>query len=241
MVVEILFQEVCGLYGDSQNATYLQATLPDAQFVYTKLTDAPYFADNTPDLIYIGCMSESTQRRVIEKLLPLRNRILQLIDAGIPILATGNAGEIFARKIDYVTEKLSVDALGVFDLTVKTDLFQRYNGMVLGQLDVIKIVGFRSQFSFLYGDNSECYFLKCLRGDGIYPGSKLEGMRRKNLICTQLLGPILPLNPLFCEYLIGLCGTSAQAAYRESAMDAYEQRLHEFEDRNSINRSVQDQ
>ena len=75
MTVEILFQEVCGLYGDSQNATYLEATLPDAKFVYTKLTDIPYFVDNNPDLIYIGCMSESTQRRVIEKLKPYKDRL----------------------------------------------------------------------------------------------------------------------------------------------------------------------
>jgi CobQ-like glutamine amidotransferase family enzyme len=230
MVVEILFQEVCGLYGDSQNPTYLQATLPDAEFIYTRITDVPYFVQHTPDLIYIGCMSESTQRRVIEKLMPLRERLEQLIDDGTVLLATGNAGEIFAKKIDYVTEKMTVNGLGIFDLTVKTDLFKRYNGMVLGQLEDMKIVGFRSQFSFIYGDNSKCHFLECLRGDGIHPGSKLEGMRRNNLICTQLLGPILPLNPLFCEYLLGLCGVNVPAAFRESAMDAYEQRLQEFND-----------
>lgn len=230
MVVEILFQEVCGLYGDSQNPTYLQATLPDAEFIFTRITDTPYFAEHTPDLIYMGCMSESTQRRVIEKLIPLRQRIEQLIDDGVVILATGNAGEIFTNRINYVTEKIAVDGLDFFDLSVETDLFKRYNGMVLGQLDDMKIVGFRSQFSFIYGDNSECYFLKCLRGDGIHPGSNLEGMRRNNLICTQLIGPILPLNPLFCEYLIGLCGVKVQAAFRDSAMDAYEQRLREFSD-----------
>jgi CobQ-like glutamine amidotransferase family enzyme len=230
MVVEILFQEVCGLYGDSQNPTYLQATLPDAEFVFTSLTDTPYFLNNTPDLIYIGCMSESTQRRVISKLMPLKSRICELVDAGVPILATGNAGEIFAKHIDYVTEKLSVDGLGIFDLSVKTDLFKRYNGMVLGQLEDIKIVGFRSQFSFIYGDNSNCYFIKCLRGDGIHPGSNLEGMRKNNLICTQLIGPILPLNPLFCEYFIRLTGLDVSAAYRDTAMDAYTQRLQEFSD-----------
>lgn len=230
MVVEILFQEVCGLYGDSQNPTYLQATLPDAEFVFTRLTDTPYFAEHTPDLIYIGCMSESTQRRVINKLMPLRERIIELIDAGIPILATGNAGEIFTKHIDYITENLSIDGLGIFDLTVKTDLFKRYNGMVLGELDDMKIVGFRSQFSFIYGDNSTCYFLRCLRGHGIHPGNNLEGMRMNNLICTQLIGPILPLNPLFCEYFIGLRGYTATAAYRESATDAYTQRLQEFSD-----------
>ena len=230
MVVEILFQEVCGLYGDSQNAAYLQATLPEAEFIFTKLTDTPYFAENDPDLIYIGCMSESTQRRVIEKLLPLKSRIEALVEKGTPILATGNASEIFAKQINYVTEDIQIDALGFFDLTVRTDLFSRYNGMVLGQLDDIKIVGFRSQFSFLYGDNTKEPFINCLRGDGINPESKLEGMRRNNLICTQLIGPLLPLNPLFCEYLLRLCGVHKEAAFKQAAMDAYEQRLKEFGD-----------
>ena len=230
MVVEILFQEVCGLYGDSQNATYLQATLPEADFIFTKLTDEPYFNKNTPDLIYIGCMSESTQRRVIEKLMPYRNRILELVDSGVPFLATGNAGEIFGQCIEYVTEKIRMDALSIFDFTVKTDLFRRYNGMVLGSLDDIEIVGFRSQFSFICGNNTENYFIKCVRGIGINPKSCLEGFRKNNLICTQLLGPILPLNPLFCEYLISLAGSKAAAAFRDAALDAYTQRLNEFKD-----------
>ena len=229
MVVEILFQEVCGLYGDCQNPTYLQACLPDAQFIFTKLNDAPYFAEHTPDMIYIGCMSESTQRRVISNLMPLKNRIEELVDAGVVILATGNAGEIFAKQIDYVTENLTVSALGIFDLTVKTDLFNRYNGVVLGDFEDMKITGFRSQFSYLYGDNSKVPFIRCERGIGINPNSTLEGMRKKNLICTQVLGPILPLNPLFCEYLLRLCGVDAQAAYKEDAMAAYEQRLIEFQ------------
>lgn len=232
MTVEILFQEVCGLYGDSQNPIYLEATLPDAQFIYTKLTDIPYFVDNQPDLIYIGCMSEAIQRRVIDKLMPYKERLCELIDLGTPILATGNAGEIFTKNITYISENLQIDGLGIFDLTVKTDLFNRYNAMVLGEFEDLKVVGFRSQFSFIYGDNSECYFLKCLRGDGIHPGSKLEGMRKNNLICTQLIGPILPLNPLFCEYFVGLAGVKVNAAYRESAMDAYTQRLTEFLDPN---------
>ncbi len=230
MTIEILFDEVCGLYGDAQNAAYLQATVPDAAVIHTPLTAEPYFAKQTPDLIYIGSMPEQIQRRVIEKLMPLKARLAELVEQGIPILATGNAGEIFAKSIDYVTEEIHTDALGFFDLTVKTNLFDRYNGKVLGDCAGIPIVGFRSQFSFLYGDNSDCYFARCIRGDGINRESKLEGMRKNNLMCTQILGPILPLNPLFCEYLLKLCGVEAKAAYREAAMDAYEQRLKEFQD-----------
>ena len=228
MVIEILFQEVCGLYGDSQNPVYLQKTLPDAEFIFTSLTDTPYFVDHKPDMIYIGCMSESTQRKVIAKLLPFKDRIQELVDQGIVFLATGNAGEIFAKKIDYVTEETSIAGLGLFDLQVQTNFFKRYNGKVLGKFNGFDVVGFRSQFSFLYGDNSNGFFLSCERGCGINKQSTLEGMRKNNLICTQLLGPVLPLNPLLCEYLIELTGNKAEAAFRTAAMNAYHARLQEF-------------
>ena len=230
MKIEILFQEVCNLMGDGQNIKYLQATLPNAEFISTTLLQRPYFADNTPDMIYIGSMTEATQRRVIEKLLPFKARLLELIDAGIPILATGNAGEIFTQEIHYATEGITIPGLGIFDLSVKTDLFNRYNGKVLGTVENLTIVGFRSQFSFIYGDNTDCAFLNCTRGIGINKESTLEGFRKNNLICTQLLGPILPLNPEFCEYFVGLTGTKVKAAFKEAAMDAYIQRLKEFTD-----------
>ena len=234
MIVELLFNEVCGLYGDSQNAAYLKATLSGATFIETPITDDPYFVCNTPDLIYIGSMSENTQRQVIEKLMPYKERILELIDQNVVILATGNAGEIFCNHIDYVTEGLTAQGLGIFDINVKTNLFDRYNGKVLGQYEDLTIVGFRSQFSFLYGDNTKNYFVKCQRGDGINRESKLEGLQKNNLFITQILGPILALNPLFCEHLIRLTGNEATAAYKEAAMDAYHQRIKEFSDPNTI-------
>ena len=101
---------------------------------------------------------------------------------------------------------------------------------MLGKSGDIDIVGFRSQFSFMYGDNSDCCFLKMERGDGINKESKYEGMRKNNLICTTCLGPILPLNPLFTEYIISLAGGKAEAACKEMAMDAYNKRVSEFRD-----------
>ena len=232
MMIEILFPEVCGLFGDRQNAAYLEKTLPDAEFHYTALTEEPYFVSHNVDMIYIGSMTETIQRRVIEKLKPYKERLLGLINKDTPILATGNAGEVFMKHIDYVTEELSVDGLGIFDLTVKTDLFARRNGKVIGDADGITVVGFRSQFSSVYGDNSQNFFLKCRRGVGIHQESTLEGVRMRNFICTQLIGPIFPLNPLFTEYFISLAGVKATAAFRDAAMDAYNQRVKEFLDPN---------
>ncbi len=234
MTVEILFGEVCNLFGDAQNAVYLRQTLPDAEFIETPLTDEPWFAENRPDMIYIGAMTENTQRKVIKKLLPLKDRLQALIDDGVVLLATGNAGEVFMKHISYVTENLETDGLGLLDLKVTTDLFSRFNGKVLGRFEDIPIVGFQSQFSRVEGVKAENAFVKVERGVGADRKSKLEGVRVKNFFCTSLLGPILPDNPLFTEYLLRLMGCDRPAAFRKEAMDAYEQRLKEFRDPSTV-------
>jgi CobQ-like glutamine amidotransferase family enzyme len=83
-----------------------------------------------------------------------------------------------------------------------------------------------------YGDNSSEAFVNVDRGIGINKSSKLEGFHRNNFYGTHIIGPILPLNPLFCEYLISLAGELSTAAFKNEAMDAYNQRVKEFSDPN---------
>lgn len=230
MKVEVLFSEVCNLNGDYQNVEYLRQTLPEAQFIFTPLTQEPAFVTERPDMVYMGTMTEAIQRRVIDKLLPYKARIEELINSGVVFLMTGNACDVFCKSVDYVTEKIQKDALGLFDLTVKCDHFNRYNGKFMGEVDGITVIGFRSQFSMMFGDNSSGYFGKNQRAMGMNPGTDLEGVRRKNFFGTNVQGPILALNPEFCEYLIRLAGGEAKAAHKEAAMTAYRIRLKEMQD-----------
>lgn len=230
MTVEVLFRELCNLNADWENSVYLEKCMPEAEFIYTSIHDEPYFAEHDPDIIMMGHMSESTQRAVIKKLMPLKERVAELIDAGKVFLMTGNACEVFCRHISYVTEKIEADALGIFPLDAKCDLFDRYNGKQLSAFENIKLVGFKSQFSFLFGDNSAFALARCERGVGINRDSKLEGMRKNNFFGTHLSGPILPLNPLFTEYIMRTAGYDGSAAFRDAAIDAYEQHIKEFED-----------
>lgn len=230
MKIEVLFSEVCNLNGDFQNVEYLRQTLPDAEFIFTTLNDQPCFAENRPDMVYMGTMTEAIQRRVIDKLMPLKGRFEELIEDGVVFLMTGNACDVFCKSIDYVTEKLQKDGLGLFDLTVKCDHFNRYNGKFMGEVDGMTVIGFRSQFSMMQGDNSAFCFGRNQRAMGINPGTDLEGIRRKNFFGTNVQGPILALNPLFCEHLLRLAGVEAVAAHKEAAMKAYEIRLKEMQD-----------
>ena len=230
MKIEVLFSEVCNLNGDLQNVEYLRQTMTDAEFRFTALTDELYLAENRPDMVYMGTMTEAIQRRVIDKLMPLKDRIAELIDDGVVFLMTGNACDVFCKSIDYVTEKIQKDGLGLFDLTVKCDHFNRYNGKFMGEVDGITVIGFRSQFSMMQGDNSACFFGRNQRAMGMNPGTDLEGIRRKNFFGTNVQGPVLALNPEFCEHLIRLAGGNAVAAHKEAAMKAYEIRLKEMRD-----------
>ena len=230
MKIEVLFSEVCNLNGDFQNVEYLRQTLPEAEFIFTALTEDLYLADNRPDMVYMGTMTEAIQRRVIDKLMPLKSRIEALIEDGVVFLMTGNACDVFCKSVDYVTEKIQKEALGLFDLTVKCDHFNRYNGKFMGEVDGITVIGFRSQFSMMQGDNSSCFFGRNQRAMGMNPTTDLEGIRRKSFFGTNVQGPILALNPEFCEHLIRLAGGNAVAAHKEAAMKAYQIRLKEMQD-----------
>jgi len=230
MTVEWLYPEVCNCFGDPYNAQYLKLSVPDAVFYKTPLSDEPFFASGEPDLILIGSMSERTQRAVLERLRPYAGRLSELADAGKMIIATGNASDLFGRKIDYLTEKTSAEGLGLFDFSVVTDWFRRVNAKTIGDFEGITVTGFRSQFSRHIGDNSGCAFLSVERGLGLDENSKFEGWRRGGLIATQLLGPLLVLNPPLCRYIIEKCGADASPAYEEAAARAYEKRVAEFRD-----------
>ena len=232
MKIEILFSKLCNQFGDSKNILYLQKSAPDAEFFMTEITDsAPHFAEEDVDLLYMGSMNEKAQKRVVDFLSPYKARIEELVEKGKVFLMTGNAMEIFTKRIENLTEKTSFDGLGLFDLTTKIDLFARFNGKVLGKVEDMEIVGFKSQFSMVYGDNTKEAFFPATRGIGINKESKFEGIRRKNFFGTHILGPILVLNPLFTEYLLRLAGAKEpKAAFREEALAAYEVRLKEFHD-----------
>ncbi|MBR4033708.1 MAG: hypothetical protein IKJ04_02765, partial [Clostridia bacterium] len=118
MIIEVLFDEICNLYGDPQNVIYLQKTLPDAKIIRTTLDSEPYFLNNRPDIIIMGSMSDSMTSNVIEKLKPYIDRINELINDEVVFLITGNACEVFCKTIENVTLDTKLEGLGLFPFDV---------------------------------------------------------------------------------------------------------------------------
>ena len=227
MKIEILFPEFCNLFGDMFNMKYLKMCMLEAEFIETALDSKPAFVNQDINLIYLGSMTENTQEKVIQKLMPYRDKIKELIEKNIVFLFTGNSIEILGQYIEN-EDGSKIEALGIFDVYSKRDMMHRHNSYLIGKYEDIELVGFKSQFTMMYGDNTSDYFLEVEKGIGINKQSKLEGIKRNNFIGTYLLGPILILNPLFTKKLIQMMGQTPKIALEDDVMNAYEERLKEL-------------
>ena len=233
MRIEILYPELCYLFGDLMNIEYLHRCLPEAEVIKTPLKAVPAFVSGNVDLVYLCSMTERAQELVIDALRPYIEKIKELIDGGTIFLATGNALEIFIRDIEN-EDGSRIEALGLFDLTAKRRMLDRYNALYWGKFGEFDIVGLKSQFAHAYadtgGEDAEPLFMT-VRGAGRSPDVKPEGIRKNNFMATYVLGPLLIMNPPFTKYLMGLLGAGDRPlAYEKAAMDSYALRLKEYSD-----------
>ena len=226
--IEILFPEFCNLYGDISNMKYLKKCMPKANFIETSFDEEPTFVKEKVNFIYLGPMTEKMQEKVIKKLQPYKERIIELIEENVIFLITGNAIEIFGKYIEN-EDGSKIEALDIFDIYAKRDMLHRHNSIFIGKWEDIEIVGFKSQFTFSYGENKENYFAEVEKGIGLNKEVNLEGIQKNNFIATYLLGPILILNPYFTQKLIQKMGIEEpKVAFEEDVISAYNQRLEEF-------------
>lgn len=273
--IEMLYPEICNLFGDYANVKYLASCIEDVKVINTHLTDKPSFLNEDVDFIYMGSMTEKSQELVIERLKPYTEKIKEMIEKNKVMLFTGNAVEILGNYIEK-DDGSKIEALGILNFYAKRQMMNRVNSLILGDFEItreknkenskinsnensnensnvnskensdknsnknsdensdenLKIVGFKSQFTLAHGDNSNNYFIKIERGFGLDKESKLEGFKVNNLFATYLLGPILPLNPKFTKYILKLLNQKDNLKFEKEAMEAYEIRLKEFEDKN---------
>lgn len=226
--IEILFPEFCNLYGDISNMKYLKKCMPKANFIETSFDEEPKFVKEKVNFIYLGPMTENMQEKVIKKLMPYKEKIKELMDENVIFLITGNAIEIFGKYIEN-EDGTKIEALDMFEIYAKRDMLHRHNSFFIGKWEDIEIVGFKSQFTFGYGNNKENYFSEAEKGIGLNKENNLEGIQKNNFIATYLIGPILILNPYFTKKLMEKMGIKEpKLAFEEDVIAAYKQRLEEF-------------
>ena len=245
MKIEVLFPEICNLYGDLGNIRYLKECLPEAEIIETSLRSEPRFLSEDIDLVYMGTTTEKGQILVLDRLRPLRAAILEKIEAGMHFLITGNAMELFAYSIEEDGAEV-IRGLGLFPGIARRSSVNRFNSLFLGEFrakltsPAIQIAGYKSQFGHIYCDAGnetleEVALFTALRGPGMNRDARGEGIRINNFLATYVIGPLLILNPPFTKWLIKdfLGHDLERLAYEEAAFDSYEHRIKEYSDPNT--------
>lgn len=230
MKIEVLYPEIANLYGDLQNINYLASCDSKIKVVKTSLNEKPKFISQDIALVYMGTTTESGQELIRDALKPYVKDLKKRIKENKAILFTGNAIEILC---DYIEDDNNnkIKMLGLYPFHAYRVMNKRYNSLWLGEFENMKLVGFKSQFTHLYGDNSKNYLFKTLRGDGINLENKLEGIKDHNLYATYVIAPLLVCNPDFAKYMLKLIGIKdPKLKCEEMAYESYNQRLHDFEE-----------
>ena len=230
MKIEVIYPEICNLYGDLMNAEYLARSC-GAELVSTGLKEKPRFLSEEIPLVFMGTTTERGQELARDAFAPWLDGLKQRTREGGLTLLTGNALELFG---EYIQEEDGnrIPMLGLFPIHAERRMMARYNSLYLGKYGEMDIVGFKSQFSHSYGDNGEGLFTTT-RGAGLNPGVKAEGLRWNNLMATYLVGPLTIVNPPFAKELLRLMGVvEPHLEFEEAAMDAYRTRVEEFSDPN---------
>ncbi len=230
MKAEILFPEVCNLYGDLQNIRYLQRCCPELEVIETDLHSKPRFLTEDVTLVYMGSTTEQGLRLAADALRPYTAEITAKLDAGQLILLTGNAPDVFCEAMDSDSAE-TIQGLGILPGRVKYTMMKRHNSFFLGSFEGMDIVGFKSLFGFHYDAAEAEGWFDTVRGVGRTPETKIEGFRRGGLYATALIGPLLILNPPLCKWLLRQMGAPSDAlAFEEAAMASYEKRTAEFKE-----------
>lgn len=250
MKIEILYPEICNLYGDLANIRYLKECLPNAQIIKTALQQRPAFLDEPVDLVYMGTTTEQGQILALEQMRFIRDGIFRRVEEGGNFLITGNAMELFGERIEEDGEEVC-RGLGLFPGIARRSSVNRFNSLFLGTFtpqaedgakaggsgEPIRIVGFKSQFGHMYGEDGD-HDLDHLalftpeRGPGMNRYASGEGVRINNFLATYVIGPLLILNPPFTKWFIReqLGEKIETLAFENAAMDSYSNRVAEYAD-----------
>lgn len=229
MKIEILYSDLCCLYGDKGNTMLLRKCLSEAEFIETGLNDTPAFLSGDVDLCYLCSMSEQSQELVLSRLLPHKAAIADLAREGKCLfLAVGNALELLGKYIQR-EDGSKVEALGLFDTYAVRQTPNRFNSLMRGQFEGMDLLGYTSRFSHTYGITQEIAMQRITSGAGQNPKDPLEGIRSGRVLATYMNGPLLVANPDFTHWLLKALDADVEQLPGEAALrQAYEQKRKDF-------------
>ena len=200
-----LYPDLLNLYGDRGNIACMQKRLEwrgiDAKVSTCTNSDHSINLENA-DIIFVGGGSDREQEIVCSLLLKKKDEITNYVENGGVLVAVCGGYQLLGKY--YQTANSKIEGLGILDIYTDAGDTRLIGNVVLeSELFSQKITGFENHAGRTFIGN-HTPLGKVLYGHGNTGESGYEGVVYKNVIATYLHGPLLPKNPMLCDYIL-LC------------------------------------
>ncbi len=198
-----LYPDLLNLYGDKGNIACLENRLRWRGISANVIphTDQNQDVDfDCADIIFLGGGSDREEEIVCQLLLKQKDKFLQYVESGGVLVAVCGGYPLLGKY--YQTAEQKMERLGILDIYTKAEDARLIGNVVLDcALFSQKVVGFENHAGRTFIGN-HTPLGKVVYGHGNTGESGYEGVLYKNVIATYLHGPLLPKNPLLCDYIL---------------------------------------
>lgn len=198
-----LYPDLLNLYGDKGNIACLKTRLSERGIganVIEVTSKSDDFDIESADIIFLGGGSDREQEIVCGLLKEKAEQLKAYIENDGVLLATCGGFQMLGNY--YMTSGGKVDGLGVLDISAEYNEKRLIGNVVLESGWVSqKIVGFENHPTRT-DIGGYAPLGKVVVGCGNTDDDGYEGLIYNNTIATNLHGPLLPKNPMVCDYLL---------------------------------------
>ena len=212
-----LYPDELGVAGDRGNVLALRERLSRAGIAVTVIEHNP--GDTLPsgaDLVVVGNGPLSAMRNVYDDLRANAATLREWVAAGVPLFAFGSGAELLGHGISLLDGSV-IDGLDILPFRT-TRVTERKVGYVLTETAFGPLVGFEDNASTWTLDDAATALGTVQVGGG--NGDGTEGVVVGTAIGTQVGGPVLPLNPLLTDAILGMVAARLDVEYVPTAADA---------------------
>ena len=200
-----LYPRELGINGDAGNVTTLVKRSEwrglEAAVVRHEVGDELVSA---VDLVHVGSGPLSSQRIVHADLLRIAPALRELASSGVPMLAIAGGWQLLGHQL-VTADGETLAGAGVFPSRATLGAARRVGEIVVESSDGT-LAGFENHSAKTVLDDRAEALGTVLEGFGNGPdasGERLEGVRVGESFGTHLHGPVLPMNPVLADRMLG--------------------------------------
>ncbi|MCL2766275.1 MAG: glutamine amidotransferase [Peptococcaceae bacterium] len=202
-----LYPDILNAFGDNGNVTAFEKRCHwrDIPCVVDQIRLGDEVDFGKYHAVFLGGGLFREQSLIRAELLKMRDNLKETIEDGLVVLAIDSGFQLLGKYYQDSNYDI-IDGLGILDCYTRIGE-KRLVGNVTVDLKLTgesyHVFGFANHLGETFiNDNSPLG--KVLYGTGNNNKDNGEGLRYKNVFCSYLHGPLLPVNPRLADYLIEL-------------------------------------